>query len=294
LEKSSKKLSLLLKYFQNLENEDENKNKLTNKFQANSQLDNMIKNNTQANNVFNMINNNNQNESQNMDSSSFFHNTQSILQPNAEDSHILNSIIDEYVDDDDPGFDLYECEFEFFKDTCKKLSEQYEFPKRAIYKSKFKNNEGAIKEFEKNKIEENNNKKENENENLELNKIKSVKSKEFDKQNVPKGESIFELENEMNKVAPKKGLLPTNFKFMEGGDKYYPVQFNNVILDCFNLKVIVDRERTGFEESREFKVIANSLVAGRYQVIEYLGEAAFSTAIKVIFILKYLVFRYCR
>jgi len=244
-------------------------------------------------------NNNNQNESQNMDSSSFFHNTQSILQPNPEDSQILNSMIDEYVDDDDPGFDLYECELEFFKDTCKKLSEQYDFPRRAIYKSKFKNNESAIKELERNKNEiennnlkgnnDNNKNKKNENDdNLELNdnennnNIRSVKSKEIDpKQHVPKGESIFEIESEKNKVVPKIGLLPSNFKFMEGGDKYYPIQFNNVILDCFSLKVIVDRERTGFEESREFKVIANSLVAGRYQVIEYLGEAAFSTAIKV-------------
>lgn len=243
-------------------------------------------------------NNNNPNDSQNMDSSSFFHNTQSVLHPNPEDSQILNSMIDEYVDDDDPGFDLYECELEFFKDTCKKLSEQYDFPRRAIYKSKFKNNESAIRELERNKNEnENNNIRNNNNnnndnnnkneDNLELNdnennNIRSVKSREIDpKQHVPKGESIFELESEKNKVAAKKGLLPSHFKFMEGGDKYYPIQFNNVILDCFNLKVIVDRERTGFEESREFKVIANSLVAGRYQVIEYLGEAAFSTAIKV-------------
>ncbi len=277
------------------ENEEETKNKLTNKFQASSQLDNLIKNNPNTNNVFNMMNNtNNQNDSQNMDSSSFFQNTQSILHPNPEDSQILNSMIDEYVDDDDPGFDLYECEIEFFKDTCKKLSEQYDFPRRAIYKSKFKNNEGALKELERNKNDnEINNKNERQNDNLEantnnenLNKIRSVNSKEIDpKLQVPKGESIFELESDdkNNKAAaPKKGLLPSNFKFMEGGDKYYPIQFNNVILECFNLKVIVDRERTGFEESREFKVIANSLVAGRYQVIEYLGEAAFSTAIKVI------------
>jgi hypothetical protein len=218
----------------------------------------------------------NQNESGQMDSSSFFHNSQSILH-NHEDSNIIaNSIIDEYVDDDDPGFDLYECEFEFFKDTCKKLSEQYDFPRRAILKSKFKNNEGAIKELEKNKEEDLQNNDKNE----ELN-IKSIKSKEINaKQGVKKGDSIYELEGEKAKLV-KKGLLPTNFKFMEGGDKYYPIQFNNVILDCFNLKVIVDRERTGFEESREFKVIANSLIAGRYQVIEYLGEAAFSTAIKV-------------
>ncbi len=43
---------------------------------------------------------------------------------------------DEYVDDDDPGFDLYECEAEYFNETCKKLSDQYGFPKRAVCKTK--------------------------------------------------------------------------------------------------------------------------------------------------------------
>ena len=225
----------------------------------------------------------NQNESGNLDSSSFFQNSQSILQQNLEDSNIIaQSVIDEYVDDDDPGFDLYECEYEFFKDTCKKLSEQYDFPRRAFYKSKFKNNEGAIKELERNKNEEQNAK------DNEANNIKSIKNKALEsKEKLPKGESAFEFETE-NKVT-KKALLPSTFKFLEGGDKYYPVQFNNVILDCFNLKVIVDRERTGFEESREFKVVANTLVAGRYQVIEYLGEAAFSTAIKVKKIIRFVL-----
>ena len=80
-------------------------------------------------------------------------------------------------------------------------------------------------------------------------------------------------------------------KFMESANNYYPLQYNNVVLDCFNLKVVVDRERTGFEESKEFKIIVNSLIAGRYQVISYLGSAAFSKAIKVF--LFYLVFGYC-
>ena len=36
-----------------------------------------------------------------------------------------------------------------------------------------------------------------------------------------------------------------------------------MIYDCFNLKVIVDRERTGFEETKEFKIVINSLIAGK-------------------------------
>ena len=64
-----------------------------------------------------------------------------------------------------------------------------------------------------------------------------------------------------------------------------PCQYNNTIYDCFNIRVIVDRERTGFEESKDFRIVINSLIAGRYQVMEYLGSAQFSKAIKVSIIL---------
>lgn len=45
--------------------------------------------------------------------------------------------------------------------------------------------------------------------------------------------------------------------------------------------MIFDREKTGFEETKEFQIVINSIVAGRYQVEEYLGSAAFSKAIQV-------------
>ena len=50
--------------------------------------------------------------------------------------------------------------------------------------------------------------------------------------------------------------------------------------DCYNLKVVFDREKTGFEESREFPIVPNSVIAGRFQVMEFLGQAAFSKAIR--------------
>ena len=83
----------------------------------------------------------NQSESSNiMDSSSFFQNSH--LGNIGMDSKIMDlsqSEIDEYVDDDDPGFDLYECDRQYQNDTSKKLAEQYGYPERAVYKSKFKN-----------------------------------------------------------------------------------------------------------------------------------------------------------
>ena len=67
---------------------------------------------------------------------------------------------------------------------------------------------------------------------------------------------------------------------------YYPVYFNGQFIDSYFLKVVVDRERTGFEESKDFKIIINNLaihnclIAGRYQILGYLGNAAFSKAVK--------------
>jgi len=38
--------------------------------------------------------------------------------------------------------------------------------------------------------------------------------------------------------------------------------------------------RTGFEEDKDFPVVLNAVIAGRYHVTEYLGSAAFSKAIQ--------------
>ena len=50
--------------------------------------------------------------------------------------------------------------------------------------------------------------------------------------------------------------------------------------ETFNLRIIHRKNRTGFEEDKEFPVMINAVVAGRYHVTEYLGSAAFSKAIQ--------------
>ncbi|KAH7429877.1 hypothetical protein KP509_09G069600 [Ceratopteris richardii] len=50
--------------------------------------------------------------------------------------------------------------------------------------------------------------------------------------------------------------------------------------EIFNLRIIHRKNRTGFEEDKEFPIVINSVVAGRYHVTEYLGSAAFSKAIQ--------------
>ncbi|XP_078432475.1 uncharacterized protein LOC144704108 [Wolffia australiana] len=50
--------------------------------------------------------------------------------------------------------------------------------------------------------------------------------------------------------------------------------------ETFNLKIVHRKNRTGFEEEKNFQVVLNSVLAGRYHVTEYLGSAAFSKAIQ--------------
>ncbi|MFS7983008.1 putative dual-specificity kinase CMGC-DYRK-PRP4 family [Helianthus anomalus] len=50
--------------------------------------------------------------------------------------------------------------------------------------------------------------------------------------------------------------------------------------ETFDLKIVHRKKRTGFEEDKNFNVVINSVIAGRYHVTEYLGSAAFSKAIQ--------------
>jgi len=69
-------------------------------------------------------------------------------------------------------------------------------------------------------------------------------------------------------------------QYAPSGDSFYPVELNGAIFDSFNLRVVFERDKTGFEESKEFPIRTNTVVAARYQIIEYLGSAAFSRAVQ--------------
>jgi len=88
------------------------------------------------------------------------------------------------------------------------------------------------------------------------------------------------LSRDEHSVAETEKQFPKNIRFPNSNDSFYPVEFENCIYDTFNLKVIYDREKTGFEESKDFQIVIGSIIAGRYQVVEYLGSAAFSKAIQ--------------
>ena len=57
---------------------------------------------------------------------------------------------------------------------------------------------------------------------------------------------------------------------------------SNLALESFDLRVIYESGRTGFEDTKEFPIVVGSIIAGRYQITEYLGSAAFSRAVQCI------------
>jgi serine/threonine protein kinase len=79
-----------------------------------------------------------------------------------------------------------------------------------------------------------------------------------------------------------KPFFPDYIKFPKSVDGFYPKEFDGTVHDAFVLKVISDRNSTGFEEIKEFPIVMNSIVAGRYKIIEFLGSAAFSKAVQAI------------
>eukprot|EP00960_Hanusia_phi_P049052 759328-Hanusia_phi.AAC.2 len=62
---------------------------------------------------------------------------------------------------------------------------------------------------------------------------------------------------------------------LDGGD-------DTVYYDCFDLKIVYERNRTGFEESKDYPIEINGVIAGRYQILEFLGAAAFSKAVQCV------------
>lgn len=53
-------------------------------------------------------------------------------------------------------------------------------------------------------------------------------------------------------------------------------------LEAFNLKIVYQKNHTGFEEARDFPITKNCIIAGRYEITHYLGSAAFSSAVQCI------------
>ena len=82
--------------------------------------------------------------------------------------------------------------------------------------------------------------------------------------------------NGLSKIEPRR--IPVSYPHSH--DEYWPVELKGVTFDSFPLRVVFERDRTGFEESKDLPTQNNRVIAGRYHVISYLGSAAFSKAVK--------------
>jgi serine/threonine protein kinase len=139
--------------------------------------------------------------------------------------------VDEYEDDEDPGFEVYECAEEDLEEVSHELAEKYNYPARSV---------GTRRT----------------------------------------AEARLDVSDIVKHIDDSVAKLPRRLKYPNSNDEFYPVEYQGVNFDCYDLKVVYDREKTGFEESKEFQIVINSVVAGRYQVMEFLGSAAFSKAIQ--------------
>jgi len=254
--------------------EEININLNSNEFNTDEEINNNNKNNMILDNSFGEINNNmnidvcedstvneNNNTSKNKTKEE---NNYNILKEEEIKNNYNNekNTIEEYQDDEDPGYDLYECDIEYFADTCQKLSEDNDFPHRGVYKSKYRNYKPVKIPFIRPKQK------------IENAKIKLVTF------NPGEGYKLNMNPNQDEIWKHSKLSRELNFPKAKSDDDYYPIYYNGQFIDSYSLKVVVDRERTGFEESKDFKIVINNLIAGRYQILGYLGNAAFSKAVK--------------
>ncbi|CAL9051562.1 unnamed protein product [Musa banksii] len=51
-------------------------------------------------------------------------------------------------------------------------------------------------------------------------------------------------------------------------------------MEVFDLRIVHRKNRTGFEENKDLSIVLNSVIAGRYYIMEYLGSAAFSDVVQ--------------
>ena len=254
--------------------EEININLNSNEFNTDEEINNNNKNNMILDNSFGEINNNmnidvcedstvNENNNTSKNKTKEENNYNELKEEEIKNNYNNEkNTIEEYQDDEDPGYDLYECDIEYFADTCQKLSEDNDFPHRGVYKSKYRNYKPVKIPFIKPKQK------------IENAKIKLVTF------NPGEGYKLNMNPNQDEIWKHSKLSRELNFPKAKSDDDYYPIYYNGQFIDSYSLKVVVDRERTGFEESKDFKIVINNLIAGRYQILGYLGNAAFSKAVK--------------
>lgn len=148
--------------------------------------------------------------------------------------------IDEYENDNDPGYYLYKTTKKDLEPASRQLATQYGFPDRV-----------CVQDHQYVQVE---------------------RSGDF----FGIGEES-DLDENIGENDEQEAL---ELKYPPTNDEVYPIKFDKTKYNCLNIKYIFDENRTGFEETKDFPIVINSIIAGRYQILNYLGSAAFSDAIE--------------
>jgi hypothetical protein len=106
----------------------------------------------------------------------------------------------------------------------------------------------------------------------------------------PKKEKLFENQESSDEspvIEPQKQPTKSILSSSIGSTTTLPTPLQQptgpgaeLEYECIPLPVIYVKGKTGLEETKDFPIHINSVIAGRYQILEYLGSAAFSKAIR--------------
>ncbi|RNF01689.1 putative protein kinase [Trypanosoma rangeli] len=105
-------------------------------------------------------------------------------------------------------------------------------------------------------------------------------------------EDLWELSGE-DYLAPDfekgAGLTLETYKELQGSGEARRVPSkpyfkeappSNLPLDSFSLRIVYEVGKTGFEAEKEFAITADRVVAGRYQILQFLDSAVFCQAVR--------------
>ncbi|AEE35462.1 Protein kinase superfamily protein [Arabidopsis thaliana] len=111
--------------------------------------------------------------------------------------------------------------------------------------------------------------------------IKSVNSSPSSLSNYARGERKHaEKENDSSEREDGHATALDDEEAVAVQEQVRQIKAQEEEFETFDLKIVHRKNRTGFEEEKNFNVVLNSVIAGRYHVTEYLGSAAFSKAIQ--------------
>ena len=158
-------------------------------------------------------------------------------------------LVDEYKDDEDIGFTTVEVDEKEMQSECEKVAKEYKYPERSFKPS----SDDDVKR-------------------LKEKKAKEAEEEEAKRKALNDKRQQYAEESRQNEEAEGEDDIPTMLpkwvKFPPWEDEFYPAEFNGVVYDWYNLKVVFDREKTGFEETREFQIVYNTVKSSVYSPIE--------------------------